>query len=770
MNELTNVEQARSVLRKALLRILITSGVVGIGYFLVFKYLSDQYLHTGELMRQEHLTQLVTLARNAVEPVIQQFRAGEISREEALTQVKSQVKHFSYASPSLPNYIFMAGFDGTLHVHPLESEYENTWQGDFKDQNGRYVIREMADIAQSQPGGGFLTYWFHPPNSPVPQEKLSYVLGIPELNCFIGTGMYMADVRQAQHSFLREIMVLAFGVFLLMLFPMIVFLREHEARNQSLIAEITERQRVEEALRASEKKYRELVQSANSIIMRMDVHGNITFFNEFAERFFGYEQEEILGLNVIGTVAPRTETAVHDLARMVQELRESPEEFAVHEHENMRRSGDPVWVTWTHKPIFDSQGDIVEILSIGTDVTERRHLVEQLRQSQKMEAVGRLAGGVAHDFNNLLMAILGYCEILLLHIKPTDPYYGEIKEIQKAGERATALTRQLLAFSRKQVLQPKRTDLNTLIQNMEKMLLRLIGEDVELITQYEPSLGHVIADPGQLEQVVMNLVVNARDALPKGGTITIRTTNCVLDQNIRLHEEDIKAGSYVILSVRDTGCGMDRELLSKIFEPFFTTKERGKGTGLGLSTVYGIVKQSEGYITVESEVGKGTAFTVYLPRCEDVYELDEEEKPVIQSLRGTETILLVEDEESVRNLISRTLQQYGYNVVEASCSSEAFLQICGPHEGSIDVLLLDVVMAEMSGRELAEHLTLLYPGLKVIFMSGYTDDAILHHGILEDEVNFLQKPITPENLVRKIREILDAPLAKSSSKTKPAPG
>ncbi len=767
MNETTNLKQAKRTFQKALYRILTLSGVVGIVYFLVFKYVSDEYLRDGDEMRQDHLRQMVALARNSMEPLIQRLREGRITRTEALSQITAHVKNLTYQDPFNLNYIFLIGYDGTLYVHPLETEYENTTQGDFQDENGIFVIREMAALAQAQPEGGLISYQYHPPASRTPQEKISYVLGIPELNCFMGTGMYMADVRQAQLSFLRKIMALAFGIFVLMLFPMLVFLREHEARNHSLLSEISERQRVEEALRASEKKYRDLVQNANSIIMRMDVHGNITFFNEFAERFFGYEQDEILGLNVIGTLIPRTETAGHDLSRMIQELRQSPDVFAIHEYENMRRSGDRVWVTWTHKPIFNGQGNIVEILSIGTDVTERRHLVEQLRQSQKMEAVGRLAGGVAHDFNNLLMAILGYCELLLGGLKPADPHFAEIKEIQKAGERAATLTRQLLAFSRKQVLQPKRTDLNTLIQNMEKMLLRLIGEDVKLLTQYEPSLGHVLADPGQLEQVVMNLAVNARDAMPKGGTITIRTANTILDPNHRCHDEDMKAGSYVTLTVSDTGCGMPPEIISQIFEPFFTTKDRGKGTGLGLSTVYGIVKQSGGTITVESEVGKGANFTIYLPRCEDVYELEEEEKPFIQSLRGTETILLVEDEDVVRDLVSRTLQSYGYSVVEASCSSEAFLQICGPHEDSIDVLLLDVVMAEMSGRELADHLTSLYPGLKVIFMSGYTDDAILHHGILDEEVVFLQKPVTPETLVRKIREVLDAPLVKSPSRSNP---
>ncbi|HQH72013.1 MAG TPA: cache domain-containing protein, partial [bacterium] len=547
MNETTNLKQAKRTFQKALYRILTLSGVVGIVYFLVFKYVSDEYLRDGDEMRQDHLRQMVALARNSMEPLIQRLREGRITRTEALSQITAHVKNLTYQDPFNLNYIFLIGYDGTLYVHPLETEYENTTQGDFQDENGIFVIREMAALAQAQPEGGLISYQYHPPASRTPQEKISYVLGIPELNCFMGTGMYMADVRQAQLSFLRKIMALAFGIFVLMLFPMLVFLREHEARNHSLLSEISERQRVEEALRASEKKYRDLVQNANSIIMRMDVHGNITFFNEFAERFFGYEQDEILGLNVIGTLIPRTETAGHDLSRMIQELRQSPDVFAIHEYENMRRSGDRVWVTWTHKPIFNGQGNIVEILSIGTDVTERRHLVEQLRQSQKMEAVGRLAGGVAHDFNNLLMAILGYCELLLGGLKPADPHFAEIKEIQKAGERAATLTRQLLAFSRKQVLQPKRTDLNTLIQNMEKMLLRLIGEDVKLLTQYEPSLGHVLADPGQLEQVVMNLAVNARDAMPKGGTITIRTANTILDPNHRRHDEDMKAGSYVTL-------------------------------------------------------------------------------------------------------------------------------------------------------------------------------------------------------------------------------
>jgi PAS domain S-box-containing protein len=383
-----------------------------------------------------------------------------------------------------------------------------------------------------------------------------------------------------------------------------------------------------------------------------------------------------------------------------------------------------------------------------------REREEQLRQSQKMEAVGRLAGGIAHDFNNLLTAINGYSELTMLQLKAEDPLMQNLEEIKKAGDRAASLTRQLLAFSRKQVLQPKVIDLNSLVADIEKMLRRLIGEDIDLQTVLHRELGSIKADPGQIEQVIMNLVVNARDAMPKGGKLTIETRNVYLDQEFAEQHIATNPGPYVMLAISDTGTGMDEQTQARIFDPFFTTKEVGKGTGLGLSTVYGIVKQSGGNLWVYSELGQGSTFKVYLPRIDEGAEEYRRTTENEESLKGTETVLLAEDEEMVRKLAVQVLEMYGYRVLEAANGGTAFL-ICERHQETIDLLLTDVIMPEMSGRELANRLTELRPDMKVVFMSGYTDDAIVHQGVLDEDENFIQKPFTPSALAQKVREALD---------------
>jgi two-component system, cell cycle sensor histidine kinase and response regulator CckA len=384
-----------------------------------------------------------------------------------------------------------------------------------------------------------------------------------------------------------------------------------------------------------------------------------------------------------------------------------------------------------------------------------RQSEDYLRQSQKMEAVGRLAGGVAHDFNNLMTVIMGRSELLMTGLDEADPLRRNADEIKRTAERAVALTRQLLAFSRKQVLTPKVLDLNVVVANMDRMLRRLIGEDIDLVTVLGPALERVKADPGQIEQVIMNLAINARDAMPSGGKLTIETANVYLDHAYARKHAAVRPGPYVMLSVSDNGTGMDADTQSHIFEPFFTTKDQGKGTGLGLATVYGIVKQSEGYIWVYSEPGWGTSFKMYLPRIADAPE-PLEPVPAVAQPRGSETVLLVEDEDGVRELTREILTMNGYTVIAARHGAEA-LEVCQRHSGEIALILTDVVMPQMSGHELMERIRPLRPSLKVLYMSGYTDKAIVRHGMLTGDIAFLQKPFTPDALARKVREVLDTP-------------
>jgi two-component system cell cycle sensor histidine kinase/response regulator CckA len=433
----------------------------------------------------------------------------------------------------------------------------------------------------------------------------------------------------------------------------------------------------------------------------------------------------------------------------------------------------PRGTRWLHTrkiPVRGPDGTISHLLGISMDITERKRAEdlmrashqeslarteEQLRQAQKMEAVGRLAGGVAHDFNNLLSVILGYAHLLQGQLDGDPRYGGDLREIRTAGERAASLTRQLLAFSRQQVLDPRVLDLSEVVRNLEPMLRRIVGEDVEITVGEHPVLGRIKADPGQLEQVLMNLVVNSRDAMPTGGKLTIELANVDLDGDYAAEHLGVTPGPHVMLAVSDTGFGMDRATAARIFEPFFTTKEKGKGTGLGLSTVFGIVQQSGGTIWVYSEPGAGATFKIYLPMTsDDAMLLREPER--VGRLGGSETILLAEDEEQVRVMVATILRRQGYTVLEAR-DAMAAMHHARHHPAAIDLLLTDVVMPEVGGRSLAVQIAAVRPGLRVLYVSGYTDDAVVRHGVLEADVAFLQKPITPDALARKVREVLDGP-------------
>jgi len=405
------------------------------------------------------------------------------------------------------------------------------------------------------------------------------------------------------------------------------------------------------------------------------------------------------------------------------------------------------------QPLRSPRGELIGVIGVALDVTERKHLSDQLRQSQKMQAIGELAGGVAHDFNNLLMVVKGHAQLLIERM-PKDPtLHHSVQQMEKAADRAASLTRQLLAFSRKQVLQPRVLDMNDVVGGMIKMFSRVIGANIEMAFVPGANLGRAKADPGQIEQVLLNLVVNARDAMPDGGRLTIETANVQLDRGYAAGHATVEPGPYVMLTVTDTGCGMDAQTQSRIFEPFFTTKEAGKGTGLGLATVYGVVKQSGGYIWVYSEVGCGTTFKIYLPQVTEEIETAVVEQHTGGSLAGTETILFVEDEQSVRELVRDYLRGEGYQVLDAGDGLEA-LQMATAHKGPIHILITDVVMPRLSGRDLAQKLSAERRGLKVLFISGYTDDTVVRHGVLDGGVAFLQKPFNLKSLAEKIREVL----------------
>jgi PAS domain S-box-containing protein len=520
-------------------------------------------------------------------------------------------------------------------------------------------------------------------------------------------------------------------------------------RIAGVVSDITERKRADEALRVSEGRARALFDTVHLIVLGLDAHGSVDYVNPFFLQLTGYTREETLGQPWIERFLPKGQQD-HMLGVFLDLVEQG---FHPHyQNSIVTRSGEERMIAWNNTVLRDAQGRPTGTLSIGEDITEQHRLEEQFRQAQKMEAVGRLAGGVAHDFNNLLTVITSYSALMLEDLGPTDPRREDLNEILRAATGAAGLTRQLLAFSRQQVLEPRVLDLNEVVGAAGKMLQRVIGEDVELVTVLSPDLGWVKADPGQIEQVIMNLAVNARDAMPDGGKLTIETANAELDDAYARHHPPVSPGEFVLLSVSDTGIGMDELTRARLFEPFFTTKEKGKGTGLGLATVYGIVKQSAGFIWVYTELGHGTTFKIYLPR---VHEDPVAAQPAASTeVRGSETIVVAEDAEGVRAVVQNVLRRNGYTVLPAPDGQTA-LDLVATHPEPIHLLITDVIMPGMSGRQLADRLREMRPGLKVLFVSGYTDDAIIRHGMLEPGIVFLQKPFTPESLTRKVREVLD---------------
>lgn len=526
---------------------------------------------------------------------------------------------------------------------------------------------------------------------------------------------------------------------------------ELQEANRKLLDEIAERRQAEVALRLRE---RAIDAAAEGICISDPAQPDnpLIFVNAAFERITGYRAEEALGRNCRFLQGAGTDP---EAVAQLREALSSGSHCSV-ELLNYRKDGRPFWNRVTLSPVRDEDGRITHHVSQQADVSERRQLEEQLRQSQKLEALGQLAAGIAHDFNNLLTVINGYSEVLADTVEDTGRTGEMVHAIQQAGERASALTRQLLAFSRKQVVAPQLVDLNVLVSGAERLLGRLIGEDIILRTTLHPGSCLARTDPGHMEQVLVNLAVNARDAMPTGGNLTIETQVVELDQEYcRLAGEHLAPGEYVLLAVSDTGCGMDREVRERSFEPFFSTKASGQGTGMGLAIVHGIVRQWQGHVTVYSEPGQGATFKVYLPLGSGRPTADSGRRPVQDLPPGSETLLLVEDDESVRAYTAFVLNSCGYRVLEAADGRDA-LRLAAGTPGQIDLLVSDVVLPHLGGRALAEELVAARPGLRVLFLSGYTDDAVIRHGVLKLEMAFLQKPFTPSALARKVRAVLDS--------------
>jgi two-component system, cell cycle sensor histidine kinase and response regulator CckA len=518
---------------------------------------------------------------------------------------------------------------------------------------------------------------------------------------------------------------------------------------QKVLRHVIEGNRAENAVRQWERRFEDLFENSKDILFTMDLDGTVTSVNKAAEQVMGWSRGEALQKNIKSLVAPEHLALCSEMMRRI--LSEEPLqhfEIAI-----LRKDGRKVLLEASAR-LLRSNERKESIQGIARDVTERRHLENMLQQSQKLEAIGRLSGGLAHDFNNLLCVISGHTELLTERMAPTDPAIRSVTQIRKAADSAAALTRQLLAFSRRQVFHPQVVDLNAIVVETEKLLGRLIDEHIEFYTALDPALGPVRVDPIQVEQVIINIVLNARDAMPRGGKLTIETSNLNVEEDHQSKNSQIPAGKYVLLAMTDTGCGMNEETQRRIFEPFYTTKELGKGSGLGLATVYGIVKQSGGFIWVYSEEGRGTTFKIYLPRVVSPLTAARASKRPAEFSKGTETILVVEDAEPLRALTREFLTDSGYTVLEAANGDEA-IQVARNFQGGIDLLLTDVVMPRMGGERLVEEMMQIRPGMRVLYMSGYPNDGIVQAGILANGVALLEKPFTREILLKRVRQVLD---------------
>jgi PAS domain S-box-containing protein len=516
--------------------------------------------------------------------------------------------------------------------------------------------------------------------------------------------------------------------------------------------DITDRKRAEEEIRASQRRLQTHLENTPLAAIEWDTEFRVASWNPAAEHIFGYSRAEAMGRHGSFMVPAQFREHVDRVWRDLIALKGG----ARSTNDNITSDGRTISCEWYNTPLVDDSGRVLGVASLVQDVTERVALEERLRQSQKMEAVGRLAGGIAHDFNNLLTVILGYSQLLTDGLPAGSRLADSTAQIKSAADRAAGITRQLLAFSRKTILSPRLIDLNNVMLNLDSMLRRLIGEDIEVLAVPARDLGTVKADPGQIEQVLMNLALNARDAMPNGGKLTLETSNVELDEDYAQEHRSVVPGQYVMLAVSDTGIGMSPETKAHIFEPFYTTKELGKGTGLGLSTVYGIVKQSGGYVWVYSEPEQGTTFKIYFPRVDQPAQPASMEKRISGIQRGTETILLVEDDPQLNQLASSVLTHCGYRVLVAANPDEG-LALCRNHPQEIHLLVTDVVMPKMNGRQLAEEVTRIRPSVKLLYVSGYTSNAIVHYGVLDDGLWFLPKPFSLAALVSKVREVLDAP-------------
>jgi PAS domain S-box-containing protein len=784
--------------------VVISVGLVGY-FWITNEY--ERFQNEKIPLKDEYFAYQKNLIKNETENVIDYIgfkkfqveerikglqRAGVIPsaqyRDDLIDQIKSEILarietiHFGDEG-----YIFAGRWDGLSLSEPAKGRN----MIDVTDANGVKIVQELIKVARS--GGGYVSYVMPKFDSNITFEKLSYTLPIPEWQWYVGAGVNVNKIetvlqekraalqKRVKNHFLKIVAILAAVLLFVLLAAKLVSnrtkksfdlfanffskaatesakiesdalpFREFESLARAANRMVQERNKAEAALRESEKNYRELVQSANSIIIRMDTEGRVTFFNTYAQNFFGYPEEKIIGKNVIGTIVPERDIAGFDLAEMIKNIATHPERYVANENENIRRNGQRVRVTWMNKAIHDESGNVTEILCVGIDVTEKWLLEKRLAQAQKMEAIGTLAGGIAHDFNNILSAIVGYTELSLIDIPKGSGLHNNLQQVLKAGGRAKELVRQILTFSRQRESELMPFKVSLMVNEALKLLRASLPATIKIRHNLKSDLS-VLTDPTNIHQVLMNLCTNASYAIQEeGGILEVSLSDRELDTDFSRKHPDVKPGKFINLTVRDSGCGMTPEVTERIFDPFFTTKKMGEGTGMGLSVVHGIVKSHGGTIFVESSPGKGSVFNVLLPAIEtEAVNMADQAQLVVT---GSERILFVDDEDFQADIGKRILERLGYRVTAKTSSMEAY-ELFRQNPNAFDLVITDMTMPDLTGDVLARKLIAVRPDIPIIVCTGYSErinaNIVKEIGIKE----LAMKPVVMKDIAQMIERVL----------------
>jgi PAS domain S-box-containing protein len=758
--------------------------------------LKEEYIASQKFLiknETENVIDYIAFKKSQVDERIKGLRRAEVIpsaqyRDDLIDQIKSEILarietiHFGDEG-----YIFAGRWDGLSLSKPAKGRN----MIDVTDANGVKIVQELIKAARS--GGGYVRYVMPKFDSDITFDKLSYTLPIPEWQWYVGAGVNMNKIEtvlQAKRAALQKRVKNHFFKIVAILVAVLLFVllaaklvsnrtkksfdlfakffskaatesakiesnalpfREFESLARAANRMVQERNQAEVALRESEKNYRELVQSANSIIIRMDTEGRVTFFNTYAQNFFGYPEEEIIGKNVIGTIVPERDIAGFDLTEMIKDIGTHPERYIANENENIRRNGERVRVTWMNKAIYDEAGSVTEILCVGIDVTEKWQLEKRLSQAQKMEAMGTLAGGIAHDFNNILSAIVGYTELSLIDIPKDSVLHNNLQQVLKAGGRAKELVRQILTFSRQRESELLPVKVNLIVNEALKLLRASLPATIKIRHNLKSHLS-VLTDPTNIHQVLMNLCTNASYVMQEnGGILEVSLSDFELDAEFARKHPDVKPGKFINLTVKDSGCGMTPEVTERIFDPFFTTKKMGEGTGMGLSVVHGIIKSHGGTITVKSSPGKGSEFSVFLPAIET--ETADNASQVQLMVTGSERILFVDDEDFQADIGKRMLERLGYRVTARTNSIEAF-ELFRENPDGFDLVITDMTMPDLTGDILARKIIAIRPDIPIIVCTGYSErinpDIVKEIGIKE----LAMKPVVMKDIAQMIERVL----------------